>query len=474
MPRAVPIDRSEAWSRIRKGFLEFLWVPTAVMLVCVVLALITIWLDGSGPGWAQTAHHIVEAHIFREAQSTNSFLSMLTTGLITMTSITFSMLLLALQQSASLIAPQVVYSFLMRRRNQTLMGFFLGATIFVLLVHASTHEGFNPVLGAALSLLLAAAALYALLILVFTAVNQMRPQTVIGDVRTLTLEARRHQRELLMASYRSPRYFGGTEVSVRTERHGYVRDVDVGALRKALGSGRGKVEVEICIEVGNFVAYGDELARARAERPDEARRLANAARGSIALDYQRSVRRDPAFGVEQLHMIGWSSASSAYQNPGISMAVVRNLRDILARWAASYAEVEGSEGTLPLVYPDGLVKRVLESLEALAVVSTESLQQETFVEVLQAYRLIFPRLPEQLQARGCASVCCLVTALGDLVLTPQLENALERFARTLLELGHADTANVLMRAKREMASRSGALGARSTRAQQASSAPSEH
>ncbi len=464
MPPVVPIDGSKAWSRIRKGFLEFLWVPTAVMLVCVVVAVITIWLDSHGPRWVLPARHMVESHFFRQARSTNDFLSMLTTGLITMTSITFSMLLLALQQSASLLAPQVVYSFLMRRRNQTLMGYFLGATMFVLLVHSSAHEGFNPVLGAALSLLLTAAALYALLILVFTAVNQMRPQTVIGDVRTLTLEARRHQRELLLASYRSPRYFGGTEVNVRTERHGYVRDVDVGALRKALRSARGKVEVEICIEVGNFAAYGEVLARARAERPDEAKRLAEAARASIALDYQRSVRRDPAFGVEQLHMIGWSSASSAYQNPGISMAVVRNLRDILARWAASYEEVEGSDGTLPLVYPDGLVKRVLESLEALAVVATESLQQETFVEVLHAYRLVVSRLPEHLQMRVCASVCRLVTALGDLVLTPQLEDVLEAFARTLAELGHADTADVLMTAKREMASRSGTLGARSTRA----------
>jgi hypothetical protein len=239
--------------------------------------------------------------------------------------------------------------------------------------------------------------------------------------------------------------------------------------REALRSRQGKAEVEIRLEVGDYVAYGEEIVRVRAERPEEAERLAEVARDAISLDYQRAVRRDPAFGVEQIRMIGWSSGSTAYHNPGVSLEAVRNLRDILARWATNYEEVEGSDGTLPLVYPDGLVKRVLEALEAIAVVSTESLQPETFEEVLHAYRHVFSRLPEHLQRRGCTSVRRLVTGLGDLVLTPQLEDALEEVARTLRELGHADTADILERAKREMASTASTLGARSTRAQQATS-----
>lgn len=469
MPSVIPIDRPGAWSRIRRAFLEFLWVPTAIMAGAVLLATAVIWLDQSAPEWTEPARDFLETHVFRQARTTNSFLGMLTTGLITMTSITFSMLLLALQQSAALIGAQVVYSFLLRRRNQALLGFFLGATLFVLLVHASAHEDFNPVLSATLSLLLVAAALYALAILVFTAVNQMRPQTVIGEVRTLTLKARRHQRELLLVSYRSPRYFGGTEVRICTERHGYVRDVNVDKLREALRSRQGEAEVELCLEVGNYVAYGEEVARVRAERPEEADRLAKVTREAISLDFQRAVKRDPSFGIEQIHMIGWSSGSTAYHNPGVALEAVRNLRDILARWAANYEEVEGSDGELPLVYPDGLVKRVIEALEAIAVVSTESLQPETFEEVLHAYRHTFPRLPEHLQERVCTSICRLVTGIGDLVLTPQLEKALEEVVRTLRELGHGETADVLKRVKQELASTAGRLGARSTRAQEATS-----
>ena len=202
----------------------------------------------------------------------------------------------------------------------------------------------------------------------------MRPSAVIDEVRVLTLEARERQRELLILSHRAPQYTGGTEVRVCTEAHGYVRDIDVDALREALEQRRGEAEIELVLEIGDYAAYGDELARVRAERPEEAERLARVTEDALRLDYERATRRDPSFGVEQIRVIGWSSGSTAYHNPGIALEAVRNLRDVIARWVVNYEEVEGSGGQIPLVYPDGLVERALEAIGALAVVSTESLQ----------------------------------------------------------------------------------------------------
>ncbi len=459
----VPLDRPGLWSRIRRGLTEFLWVPAIMMLAAVVLAGTAIWFDRNVPGWIRPVRGLVKTYVFPKASSTNDFLGMETTGLITMTSITFSMLLLALQQSASLIGAQVVYSFLLRRRNQILMGYFLGATLFVLIVHAGTEEGFNPVLGAAVSLILTAAALAALAALVYTSVNQMRPQAVIENVRTLTLEARRRQRELLMASYRSPRYAGGTEIRIRTEAHGFVREIRLEPLKKALQGRRGEAEVELRLEVGDYASYGDELARVRAEDPAEAERLAGVTRKAIRLDSQRATERDPSFGVDQILMIGWSSGSTARHNPGVALDAVRNLRDIVARWTVNYEEVEGSDGTIPLVYPDGLVQKAIGAMEAIAVVATESMQSVTFEEVMHAYRHVFHKLPEKLQDRAAVSLCRLVTGLGDLLLTPQLESALDGVARTLRDAGYPDNADVVEASTREMASTAGTLAARSTR-----------
>lgn len=437
------------------------------MVGFVILAVLVNWLDRAAPSWIMPVRNLLDQNLFREVSRTNDFLSMLTTGLITMTSITFSMLLLSLQQSATIVGAQVVYSFLLRRRNQVLLGSFLGVTLFVLFVHAGAHQDFNPVIGATMSLLFTAAALYALALLLFTAVNQMRPQTILGELRTQTLEARRRQRELLLASYRAPRYTAGTQVSVTTERRGYLRDIDLKSLREALRSQRGKVEIEFRVEIGDYVAYGQELAQVRAELPQEAERLAPVTKQAMKLDYQRAVQQDPSFGINQILMIGWSSGSTAQQNPGVTAESIHNLRDIIARWVANYDEVEDSDGTLPLVYPDGLVEDALIALESLAMVATESLQAPTFGEVMDAYHYLFPRLPHHLQERAATSLCRLVTGLGDLVMTPTLEKSLRSVVETLRKAEYGETADAVETAKRQMASAAGELAARSTRVQAA-------
>jgi hypothetical protein len=169
-------------------------------------------------------------------------------------------------------------------------------------------------------------------------------------------------------------------------------------------------------------------------------------------------------------VIGWSSGSTAYHNPDIALEAVRNLRDIIDRWVVNFEEVEGSGGRIPLVYPDGLVERALEAIGALAVVSTESLQFATYEEAVRAYEGVFTRLPDHLQDRVVTSLRRIVTGLGDHVLTRSLEEALTAVVRTLREEGYADAADAVETARQQMASVAGSLAARSTRAQEVTSA----
>lgn len=467
MKQNVPTARADFASRLRRAFSEFLWMPGLTLIGATGVALVILWLDTAEYEWIRELREPLAANIFQNASSTKSFLETSATGLLTMTSITFSMLLLALQQSASLIGAQVVYSFLLRRRNQILLSYFLGVTLFTLIVAAFASDEFHAPISAFVVLLMMAGSLFGLALLVFTAVNQMRPQVVIGEVRTLTLEARQRQKDLLLASWRTPQYRGGTEVAVTTEDRGYLRDVDVEQLRRALQTRKVEAEIEILPEIGNYVAYGEVMARVRAETRAEAERLAQVTRAALRLDYRRAVKRDPSFGIEQLLMIGWSSGSTAEHNPGVAAESVRNLRDIAARWAETYESVEQSDGEIPLVYPDGLMKRVFDAFQALAGVSSESLQTPLFEEVLHAYILLIPRLPEELLDQLVDSLGRLMTALGDLVMTRMLDEAMEKLAVALSNRGREEAAARIRDAKREMASLSWGIEGRSTRAQEA-------
>ncbi len=88
------------------------------------------------------------------------------TEVITITSITFSLLLLALQQSAGSLSHQVFDQFLQWRLNQLYFGFVIGMAFYALIILATVDPPFNPFLGATLALILASVALYVLLLLI--------------------------------------------------------------------------------------------------------------------------------------------------------------------------------------------------------------------------------------------------------------------------------------------------------------------
>ena len=118
---------------------------------------------------------ILKTRVFADPKATSELLGTIAGGIITVTSIIISLLLVALQQSAASLTHQVLDQFLRRRVNQIYFGFFIGLSLFALLTLATVTESFNPVFGASLAFLLTMIALYILLLLLYTTINQMRP-----------------------------------------------------------------------------------------------------------------------------------------------------------------------------------------------------------------------------------------------------------------------------------------------------------
>src|SRR5689334_2089401 len=123
-PRAsgpdVTRDRRDslAWlEAARRALGEFLGLPTAIIVGFLLLAAATYALDRAGLtsfallGRVRAA---MQHFVFGSPDSTSSLLGSIAAGLITVTSITLSILLLALQQSAASMTSQVFDQFLRR------------------------------------------------------------------------------------------------------------------------------------------------------------------------------------------------------------------------------------------------------------------------------------------------------------------------------------------------------------------------
>jgi uncharacterized membrane protein len=441
---------------VRRAFEEFLTLPTAIIVAFLLLACGMYALDRARVAWLEPARALLQSLVFSSGKATSDLLGTIASGLITVTSITVSLLLVALQQSASSLTSGVFDQFLRRRLNQFYFGFFVGLSLYALVTLATVNENFNPVLGATLAFLLTTVALCLLILLLYTSVNQMRPAEIVEEIHRLTLVARERQADLLARTRRMPASADPGGLVVHAHDHGYVTRIDDDAFAAIARDG---VELDILPSIGTYVAFGDAIVRLRG-RPltDE---LADKLRFAIVLEVQRDVAQDAAWGIQQLEMIGWTSISSAKSNPQVGLLAIQALRDILAHWCTLPEDSDTRK--LPVVYPDDVFGKLVDAFEDFAIVSSESMQHQAYTAVVQSLAMMYDRVPPNERWRIDDAVRRILAALGDLVLTRELELALLNIAEVLRRAGRADIAHAVDTARLALARSIGHLNARGTR-----------
>jgi uncharacterized membrane protein len=453
---------SDVWVDVRRSVYDFLVVPGAAIVFFLVLAVVTFTLDQSTAPWLTNTRNRLDDLFLAEEATAETLLSTLAGGMITMTSITFSLLLLAVQHSASSLTTQVLDQFIRRRLNQLAFGTFVGVSLYTLVTLATNTSGIRPIFSALTALVLTCVALVLLIALLYATLNQMRANRIIEAIHDLALDAREQQHALLSHTRRDGILpHAAVTRLVRSRNNGYVADVNVTPLRKVIRD-RSDLEVELMVCIGTYVCYRDVVAEVRAPDDDTADALEEAVLRALDLERQRKMRMDPAYGVTQLATIGWTSASSAHSNPSPALSCLRNLRDLAARWSAE-PWIPRAPDALPVVYPDRLLADVIDALESIGVAASESLQHRCAAEVFTSLAELLERLPFPLQERAEDAVRRQLAALGDHAPVLDLEQALTALAQALARTGRETTARQVEEANRRMAMTMGHLNSRGSR-----------
>jgi uncharacterized membrane protein len=379
--------------RFRRGIAEFLRLPLLITLGFAVVGVLVGVLDLSASG-DSALRRVAEAVVPGDGAS--SFVSAAATSIVTVTSITFSVLLLAVQQTASALTPVVFDQFLRRTANQVYFGFFVGLSVFSFLILAMGRQDPAPVYGAALTLVLIVVAMVVLLLLIHGSIDQMRPQSVVRSIHELALRAR--ERELVLLGHtRSERHSdpGTQERGVRVLDTGYVTTVDVDQLAQVAAKAGRDVEVLVDGTLGTYLMFGEVAARLVGVGADDDS-WDEEVRTAFGMDDVRDVEAESGYAIDQLENIAWSSASSAQQSPQTAIIAVRTLRDLVARWLVA-GERDRSDRSqrpreLPIVYVDGAVPNILDALTTVVVASAESRQVATCADALKGFGDIARRL----------------------------------------------------------------------------------
>ena len=444
-----------AVEQVRRAFSEFLTIPTLIIVGFLLLAAAMYRLDQARivQGWP--------ALIPGDHESIRTLLGTIATSIVTVTSITFSLLLLAVQQGAASLTAQVYDQFLRRRANQAYFGFFTGLALYALVVLATVHPGYTPVYSAILAFALTVVALYLLILLIYSTIDQMRPVMIVQNIRDHAIAARDRQREMLAQTVGEPRRKSGHSVTIEAEDSGYLASFDPEELAKAAGRCARASELVVTRAIGDYISVGEAIAELRfPSAPGDVD--IGPVHEALRLEEQRDLVRDPAFGIDQLVTIGWTAASTSKSNPHPAILACWSLRDLIASWYPPADEpCEPHEG-IRIVYRDNVPTELLRAFESLTVVASESLQHQTLAATSRALALAARRMPQAMLGQIEGIVDRSLSSLGDHVLTAELDEAINALCAALGEAGGSGKA--LFEARAKLRQSHGRLGGRSTRA----------
>lgn len=429
--------------QLRRSVQEFLRLPLLLAAAFVVLGVGTVVVEAFIPAVAQPVHDWLGRYI--PPQTAITLLSSIAGGMVTLTSITFSVLLLAVFQTATAYSGVVVDQFLRRTANQVYFGFFVGLSIYAFLVLGFAKPNGNPALGAAFALLITLVALVMLLVLIYRTIDQMRPASVVLSIRDLALEARGEQLELLARTHGQAQLPADEDTrTVTTVHNGYFVGVDLRRLGDALTAAETEVEVVFHARVGHHLVFGDVLCDVRGGREEDRRQVAEAALAAITLENLPNIDLDPGYAVDQLSNVAWTTGSSSQQNPEAAMTAITTMRDLINRWtAAGLPPADNYGAPLAVAYEDGIVAQALGRLASLLAGASAAGQHQTVAHIITAFSLMLPRLVPEDQAYGFEVLERALPAAAQQVRTHDLDQAVTNLRHAVRSLGHTNIENSL-------------------------------
>ena len=451
----------QIWQSIKRSFREFLSVPSLIIIAFFILAICSNLLDHGDHPIFKPVRALMKNTIFQDPKATSTLLGTIASSIITVLSLTITLLLIVVQQSATTMTAQVFDQFLRSRHNQTYFGFFVGLAFYSLILLSTVNQDFNPVIGASFAFILSVVALYLLIILVYTTINDMRPAVIISSIYDQVMLARDKQVSFIRKTRNKPQLTGNWRISVKTTAHGYITRIHLDRIDKFIKNINNETEVVLLVSIGDYVAFHDELAYVTANAKEDGCAIGNAVGNAIELEKQRDIGIDPGDGVEQLRTIAWTSVSTAKQSPYPGLLVIRNLRDVLLHW--SEREIHPAKNVYPIVYKDTGIPVIMETFESLAIISSESMQHQVFIEILFTFITSFNRISEENKKRTEDIILRMLSAMGDFVLTAALERKLEELIKMLISEGRNETAAAVQKAKDRLKESVGIINSRSTR-----------
>ncbi|SOE03665.1 DUF2254 domain-containing protein [Blastococcus haudaquaticus] len=290
-----------------------------------------------------------------DTSAAGTLLQLVATGAVTISTLTFSITIVALQLASQQFSPRLLRDFVRDPVTKRVLS-ILAATFVFAVTGLRGIDSAEPVptLVCLVAALLGLASFGALLAFISHMVRMLRIDTMMTRVHTDTRRA--------IEEFYAP--YGDTRQRSPDELH---LDASAGALVTALDSGfvevvdvdaltgsarRHDAVVRIEVRPGDQVTHGTPIATVWGPDDEE---LHGAVRAAVVLNNERTIDQDAAFGFRQLEDIAVKAMSPAINDPTTAAAAVGHMGDLLVRLAGRRLGAtlhEDEDGVGRAVVPD--------------------------------------------------------------------------------------------------------------------------
>ncbi|MEO6827481.1 MAG: DUF2254 domain-containing protein [Microbacteriaceae bacterium] len=349
--------RARAWlARITESVESRLWpLPVAAVLLSVALGVVLPRIDLLIDAGLSAE---VDSVIFNGgAETARSVLSSIAGSLITATSLTFSLTVVALQLASSQASPRVLRLFARDRRVHTTLAVFLGTFAYSITVLRSVRSATNdasefvPRIAVTAGFALTLISVIMLVFFLAHLAAQLRVETILKSIhaetdRTIDLVGDGYAAaEGYPLRIRTPE----TKNTVTATSSGFITSRDRVAL-VGFADSRGIV-IEEVKRVGDNIVTDTPLAfwwtHPDHDAGPDPMEVQNAVRGAHAIGYERTAAQDVDYGVQQIVDIGVRALSPGINDPTTAVHALGHLSALISRIVALPQLPAG------LVGPDG-------------------------------------------------------------------------------------------------------------------------
>ena len=353
-----------------------LWpIPCLGVLLAIGLGVLLPAVDGR---LEESGEHPLTFVFGGGAASARDLLAAIAGSLISVTGLTFSLTVIALQLSSSQYSPRLLQTFVTDRVVQGTLAQLVLTFVYALTVlrtvrtESATEDdsAFVPRLSITVAYLLTLGSVLALVFFLGHLARALRVETMLRDVhdeatRTFATELP-DSADALPAPPTSPG--PGRAVPVTARSSGFLVGVDERAAA-AVARDAGAV-VRLGARVGDSVVTGTPYAHAWAVDPQrrvDTDALGEALDGVVELAYERSAGRDVAYGLRKVVDIVVRALSPGINDPTTAVHALSHASALLGELAVRPTgdrTVEDQDGTVRLVLPGwqlaALLDRALE------------------------------------------------------------------------------------------------------------------